>query len=179
VGTAQLIAADDDRPAAGHCGGVFFAIDRTFRRSIGTNRRRPFRKPFRRNSDDAMPDRAGPRMRGSPNFAGRIERACARRYLFALGKIGSPAPRFAAPPGVLDPARSGMTTRVSFFNLEKDRTMIALYDYIQELRAELRGCYFTPQERSAAQAELAKAIAQQAELDRAFDAALQALQSPA
>ena len=49
--------------------------------------------------------------------------------------------------------------------------MIALYDHIQQLRAELRGCCFTRRER----AELAKAITDQAKLDRAFDAALEAL----
>ncbi len=53
--------------------------------------------------------------------------------------------------------------------------MIALYDHILQLRAELRACYMTPRERAAVQAELAKAIAEQAELDRAFDRALEAL----
>jgi hypothetical protein len=57
--------------------------------------------------------------------------------------------------------------------------MITLYDHIQELRTELRGCYFTRRERAAVQAELATALAEQAELDRAFDAALEALQNPA
>ena len=52
--------------------------------------------------------------------------------------------------------------------------MIALYDHIQELRAELRGCALTRRERAQAQAELVKAIAEQAELDRAFDRALEA-----
>jgi len=52
--------------------------------------------------------------------------------------------------------------------------MITLYDHIQELRAELRGCYFTRCERAAVQAELTRAVAAQAELDRAFDRALQA-----
>ena len=56
--------------------------------------------------------------------------------------------------------------------------MITLYDHIQELRAELRGSYFTRRERAALQAELAKAIAEQAELNRAFDAALEALSNP-
>ena len=51
--------------------------------------------------------------------------------------------------------------------------MIALYDHIQELRAELRGCHFTRHERAQVQADLAKAIAAQAELDRAFDRALE------
>jgi hypothetical protein len=53
--------------------------------------------------------------------------------------------------------------------------MIALYDHIQQLRAELRGCHMTRRERVAVQAELAKAVAEQAELDRAFDCALEAL----
>jgi hypothetical protein len=45
--------------------------------------------------------------------------------------------------------------------------MIALYDHIQELRAELRGCWMTRRERAAVQAEVARAVAAQAELDRA------------
>jgi hypothetical protein len=60
----------------------------------------------------------------------------------------------------------------------KETTMITLDDHIQELRAELRGCYFTRRERAAVQAELLKAIAEQAEHDRAFDAALEALSNP-
>ena len=47
--------------------------------------------------------------------------------------------------------------------------MIAHYDHIQELRAELRGC-MTRRERAAVQAELAAAIAAQAELDRTAEA---------
>ena len=54
--------------------------------------------------------------------------------------------------------------------------MITLYDHIQELRAELGGCGFTRRERAAVQAELARAIAEQAELDSAFHLALEALQ---
>jgi hypothetical protein len=50
---------------------------------------------------------------------------------------------------------------------------------IQQLRAELRGCHFTRRERASVQAELAQAIAEQSELDRAFDIALEALHSPA
>ena len=52
--------------------------------------------------------------------------------------------------------------------------MIAIYDHIQELRAELRGCYMTRRERTQVQADLARAVAEQAELDRAFDRALEA-----
>lgn len=47
--------------------------------------------------------------------------------------------------------------------------MIALYDHIQELRAELRSCHLTRRERAETEAELARAITRQAELDRAFD----------
>jgi hypothetical protein len=57
--------------------------------------------------------------------------------------------------------------------------MITLYDHIQELRAELRGCGFTRRERAAVEAELARAIAEQAELDRAFNNALEALHKAA
>ena len=46
--------------------------------------------------------------------------------------------------------------------------MIALYDHIQELRAELRGC-MTRRERAAVQAELAAATAAQAERVRAAE----------
>jgi hypothetical protein len=48
--------------------------------------------------------------------------------------------------------------------------MIALYDHIQELRAELRGCCTTRRERAAVRAELAAAVAAQLELDRAGEA---------
>ena len=55
--------------------------------------------------------------------------------------------------------------------------MITLYDHIQELRREARGCHMTHREHTALQAELASAIAEQAELDRAFDLAVEALQN--
>jgi len=58
--------------------------------------------------------------------------------------------------------------------MEGEDAMITLYDHIQELRAELWGCLFTPRERAAVEAELAQALAEQAELDRAFDCALAA-----
>jgi hypothetical protein len=52
--------------------------------------------------------------------------------------------------------------------------MITLYDHIQELRAELRGCHFTKIERATVKAELAKALAEQAEIERNFDRAMEA-----
>lgn len=56
--------------------------------------------------------------------------------------------------------------------------MITLYDHIQELRAELRGCYFSKSERAAVEAELAKALAEQAEIERNFDRAMEAYRQP-
>ena len=47
--------------------------------------------------------------------------------------------------------------------------MITLYDHIQELR----GCHFTKRERAAVEAELAKALAEQAEIERSFDRAME------
>ncbi len=52
---------------------------------------------------------------------------------------------------------------------------MTLYDHIQELRAELRGCSMTRGERACVEAELATAITKQAEIDRAFDSAVDAL----
>ena len=52
--------------------------------------------------------------------------------------------------------------------------MITLYDHIQELRAELRGCHFTKRERAAVEAELAKALAKQTEIERRCDCAMEA-----
>jgi hypothetical protein len=50
--------------------------------------------------------------------------------------------------------------------------MITLEQHIHELRAELRACRMTRRERVEAEVELAKAIAQQVEIDREFDKAL-------
>ena len=73
-------------------------------------------------------------------------------------KSAPPRPARAAPPASL--TRPGPAWPApSVFQQRKERTMIALYDHIQELRAELRGCYFTRRERAAVQAELATAIA--------------------
>jgi len=52
--------------------------------------------------------------------------------------------------------------------------MITLYDHIQKLRAELRGCHFMKRERAAIDAELAKAQIEQAEIERNFDRAMEA-----
>jgi len=48
--------------------------------------------------------------------------------------------------------------------------MLTIYDEIQQLRLELANCFMTRRERAQAQAALQKLFAQQAELDRSFDA---------
>jgi hypothetical protein len=48
--------------------------------------------------------------------------------------------------------------------------MLTIYHEIQQLRAELTACIFTRSERAAAQAELEKLLAEQAAIDRKFDA---------
>ena len=53
--------------------------------------------------------------------------------------------------------------------------MLTTYDQIVQLRVELNNCGFTHRERRQAEAELKRLIAEQAELDRAFDQALEAL----
>ena len=49
--------------------------------------------------------------------------------------------------------------------------MLTTYDTIQELRAELASCHMTQRERAGVQAALEAALAEQAQLDRAFDKA--------
>jgi hypothetical protein len=100
------------------------------------------------------------------------------RVFYTPDKIGSPAPPLRGACGVVDPARLAMTSAFRL-STRKETTMITLYDHIQELRAELRGCRFTRRERAAVEAELAKAVADQAEVERAFDQALAALDRPA
>jgi hypothetical protein len=96
-------------------------------------------------------------------------------YLVRVRQNRLPRAPLRGASGVLDPSRSGMTRACRLSTTETEKTMIALYDHIQQLRAELRGCYFTRSERQAVQAELTQALADQAELDRAFDHALEAL----
>ncbi len=48
--------------------------------------------------------------------------------------------------------------------------MIALYDQAQELRLEIRFCAMTRRERAETRTGLNRLLAEQAELDRAFDA---------
>ena len=53
--------------------------------------------------------------------------------------------------------------------------MLTTYDQIVQLRVELNNCGFTRRERRQAEAELKRLIAEQADIDRAFDQALEAL----
>ncbi|HJU19324.1 MAG TPA: hypothetical protein VJ770_22955 [Stellaceae bacterium] len=55
--------------------------------------------------------------------------------------------------------------------------MLTISDQIYQLRAEMTGCLLTRRERAQAKAELKKLLAAQAEHERAFDAALEALHS--
>jgi hypothetical protein len=125
-----------------------------------------------------LPYRTGPAQGCAvPPILPGAKNAHARRFMNSRpAKSAPPRPAPRHPQGVLDPAQFALT-RVSCLSDRKDRTMITLYDHIQQLRAELRGCYFTRRERAAVKAELANALAEQAELDRAFDIALSALDS--
>jgi hypothetical protein len=113
-------------------------------------------------------------MRGLPQFC-RAQSARMRAQVICDTRQN----RFPRAPlrgacGVVDPARSGMTPAFRL-STRKETTMIDLYDHIQELRRELKSCRFTRRERAAVEAELAKALNQQAERDRALDEALAAL----
>jgi AMMECR1 domain-containing protein len=96
------------------------------------------------------------------------------RVFIAPDKIGSPRGPLRGACGVVDPARPAMTAAFRL-STRKETAMITLDDHIQELRAELRGCRFTPRERAAVAAELGKAVADQAAVVRPFDQALAAL----
>jgi hypothetical protein len=56
--------------------------------------------------------------------------------------------------------------------------MLTIYDEIQQLRIELAACILSPSEREAAQAELAKLLAEQAVIDRQFDAMIAEKEPP-
>src|ERR1700737_4532301 len=121
-----------------------------------------------------MPDRAPPqRCRGLPQFC-RAQRARMRAPVISDARQNRfPRAPLRGASGVVDPTRPG-TTPAFRLSTRKETTMITLYVHIQELRAKLRACRFTRRERAAVEAELAKAVAEQAELDRAFDRALEA-----
>jgi hypothetical protein len=81
------------------------------------------------------------------------------------GKIGSPAPRFAAQASL---TRHDRRSAPAPSSKQKEGTMITLHDHIEELRAELRGC-LTRRERKAVEAELTATIAAQKEHDGAAE----------
>jgi hypothetical protein len=119
-----------------------------------------------------IPDAGGVVVRGGDDA---LARGVERRGpdLVCVLQRRAPAPRFAAPSASLNQPNSALRTRPCLSERE-ERTMIALYDHIQQLRAELLSCCFTRRERAAVQAELAKALAEQAELDRAFEMGFEA-----
>jgi hypothetical protein len=55
---------------------------------------------------------------------------------------------------------------------------MAVYDQIQELRAELANCIMSRRERASAKAELNRLIAEQARLERELDATLAEAEPP-
>ena len=85
--------------------------------------------------------------------------------------------RILAPPLAGSAGRSGdprpdlvqHRARLSSSN-RGERHMLTIYDKIQQLRAELTACIFTRSERRAARAKLEKLLAEQAAIDRKFDA---------
>jgi hypothetical protein len=121
-----------------------------------------------------MPNRAASTMLRSPPILPAAESAHARASFLYARQNRFPRTPLRGACGVVDPARLAMTSAFRL-STRKETTMITLYDNIQELRAELRGCRFTRRERAAVEAELAKAVADQAEVERAFDQALAAL----
>jgi hypothetical protein len=59
--------------------------------------------------------------------------------------------------------------------MQTERLMLTIDDQIYQLRRELWGCLLTRRERAKAKAELKRLLAIQADQERAFDAALEAL----
>jgi hypothetical protein len=77
-----------------------------------------------------------------------------------LTHIGSSTRRLRrSPAAILDPARAGMAS-VSRLQTE-ERQMLTIHDQIQQLRAELACCVLTHRERTRAQAELRRLVAEQ------------------
>lgn len=106
----------------------------------------------------------------SPQFCRASGARCrARFHCEPHDKIGTPAHRSAAPPGVLDPIQPAMTGNPVF---QQENRMLALYDHIIQLRSELQHCQMTKRERAAARAALAEAIAMHAQAERSLDDAL-------
>jgi hypothetical protein len=102
-----------------------------------------------------------------PPILPRVRSAQARAlYCQTRGKIGSPAPRFAAQASLTRPDRRGAPAPSS---KQKEGTTITLQGHIEELRAELRGC-ITRRERAAIEVELTAAITALKERDGAAEA---------
>jgi hypothetical protein len=103
-------------------------------------------------------------------------RSALRAQVFIFRSTKSAPPLAGKPVACGDP-RPGPPrhdAHIPSSETEGEDEMIALYDHIQELRAELRRCYLARRERAETEAELARAIARQEALDRAFDEAIEA-----
>ena len=124
-------------------------------------------------SDLIMAGRAASWTSGPPNFAERKERAAARRFS-CLRSTKSAPPLTGKPVAYGDPRPSPARheAEIPSSKPEGEGEMITLYDHIQELRVELRECDLTPRERHETQAELARAEAEQAALDRPLTGAI-------
>ena len=115
LGTARLSERRSPRRGITR-GGAFL-----FRSSSGRIAKRlasadcPNQDPSRRNSDHAMPNRAGSRMRGLPQFC-RAQRARMRAPVIIHARQNRlPRAPLRGACGVLDPARPGMTAALPVF----------------------------------------------------------------
>ena len=113
----------------------------------------------------------------NPSYHAGAARLEHERYPQNAAHFGSPTRRLRrSPAAILDPNCSGIV-HLSRLQTE-ERHMLTIYDEIQQLRIELAACILSPSEREAAQAELAKLLAEQAVIDRQFDAMMAEKEPP-
>ena len=118
-------------------------------------------------------NRTASRMRGPPNFAERKERAVARRLFPRSTKSAPPRPAPRRPSGA-SLTRSGPTRCApSVFTTDGGYDDHALRPH-PGTAGRAAGLPFTKRERAAVEAELAKALAEQAEIERRYDRAMEA-----
>ena len=127
----------------------------------------------RRISQPTGSNRTASRMRGAPNFAERKARAFARRLSPRSTKSAPPRPAARRPSGA-SLTRSGPTRCApSVFTTDGGYDDHALRPH-PGTAGRAAGCHFTKRERAAVEAELAKALAGQAEIERRYDLAMEA-----
>ena len=139
--------SERQRPAADPCGGAFLR-HHPFRCRTDPCSPFPVQKPSRRISDHPMPARVGSRRPRCPQFLPRGMSAPSAPVMIRTRQNRHPRAPLRGAYGVLT-ARSSMAPTSRLLR-RKENTMIALYDHIQQLRAELRGCCFTRRERAGA-----------------------------